>query len=202
VAVAAFARTRLLLNRGDYQGCVRRIGAALHLIADVPGATARAVRGQLHLRLAIAAARDGRRPDAETYLAEARSIVASGVPAHPYLDINCSRLNVDIHHVSVPVELNDGTTAVARAESVYVGDEDRERSRTGRYYIDLARAWVLHGDRAQAWDALNTARELTPELVRYHPSVRETIHALAETGRHDGEPPTNFGHWARISDQQ
>ena len=116
VAVAAFARTRLLLNRGDYNGCVRRIDAALHPIADLPGAAARAVRGQLHLRLALVAARDGRRPDAETHLAEADDIVASGVPARPYLDINCSRLNVDIHRVSVPVELNDATGAVARAK--------------------------------------------------------------------------------------
>ncbi|MGH3914713.1 MAG: helix-turn-helix domain-containing protein [Pseudonocardiaceae bacterium] len=188
VAAATFARTRLLLNRGDYHGCVRRIDAALHLIADLTDAPARAVRGQLHLRLAIVAARDGRRPDAEAHLAEARDIVASDVPAHPYLDINCSRLNVDIHHVSVPVELNDATTALARAKSVQVGDDDRERSRIGRYHIDLARAWVLHGDRVQARDALNTARELTPELVRYHPSARETVHALA--GHHDEERPT------------
>ncbi|MGH4024068.1 MAG: helix-turn-helix domain-containing protein [Pseudonocardiaceae bacterium] len=205
VAVAAFAQTRLLLNRGDYNRCVRQVGAVLDSIVDLPGAAARAVCGQLHLRLAIVAARDGRRLDAETHLAEAQDVVASGVPAYPYLDINCSRLNVDMHQVSVPVELNDDTTAIARAQSVQTaqaGDDDRECSRIGRYYIDLARAWILHGDRPQAWDALNTARELTPELVCYHPSAWESVYALAETGRHDGEPRTSFDCWARVSDQE
>lgn len=83
-----------------------------------------------------------------------------------------------------------------------MGDDDWQRSRIGRYYIDLTRAWVLHGDRARAWDALNTVRELTPELVRYHPSVRESIRALAEAGRRDGEPLIDFDCWAWVSDQQ
>ncbi|MGH3908212.1 MAG: hypothetical protein ACRDTE_29125 [Pseudonocardiaceae bacterium] len=38
--------------------------------------------------------------------------------------------------------------------------------RIGHHYIDLTRAWVLHGDRAKALDALTTARELTPQLAR------------------------------------
>jgi transcriptional regulator with XRE-family HTH domain len=143
VAAEAFARTRLPLNRGDYDGCVRRINAALRDISDRIDPAALAVRGQLHLRLAVVAARDGRGPDAEAHLAEARDIAASGVPDHPYPDIDCSPLNVDIHRVSVPVELGDGATAVARAESVHLGDDDRRRCRIGRYHIDLARAWTL-----------------------------------------------------------
>ncbi len=87
VAAAAFVRTDLPLTWGDYEACRRRIDGALHLIADLPGATARAVRGQLHLRQAIVAARDARGADADAHVGEARDIIASGVPAHPYLDI-------------------------------------------------------------------------------------------------------------------
>ena len=199
VAAAAFARTDLPLSWGEYDACTRRLDGALHLIADLPGAPARAVRAQLHLRLALVAARDTRAQDADAHVGEARDIVASGVPAHLYLDINASPVNVDIHHVVVPVELADGTTAVTRAASVHLGDDERERSRIGRYHIDLARAWLLHGDRAKALDALHAARRLTPQLTRYHPSVRETLHVLAEAERRDPDSLTGFAHRAGIS---
>ncbi|MGH3977612.1 MAG: hypothetical protein ACRDRZ_01205, partial [Pseudonocardiaceae bacterium] len=175
LAAADFARTDLELHRGDYDGCDQRLTRALDSLADQPGDTARAVAGQLHLRAAVVAARAGRPGDADAHLAEARDIIASGVPAHPYLDINCSQVNADVHAVAIPVELGDAATAVARAQAVRLPeDDDTECYRVGRCWIDIARAWLLHGDHAKALDALNKARDISPEQTRYHPWVRET----------------------------
>ncbi|MGH8882018.1 MAG: hypothetical protein ACRD0P_32490, partial [Stackebrandtia sp.] len=120
VAGAEFVQTHLPLHRGNYDLCARRLDGALGLIEDLPGETARAVRGQLHLRQAGVAARITRRADAEAHVAEARDIIASGVPARPYIDINCSAFNADYEYISIPLALSDGTTAVTRADSVHI----------------------------------------------------------------------------------
>ncbi len=199
LAAADIARTDLALGRGDYDACDRRLTRTLDSIADQPGDTARAVVGQLHLRSAVVAARAARAGDADAHLAEARDIIASGVPAHPYPDINCSQVNADVHAVVIPVELGDGATALARAQSAHLPtDDDTERYRVGRCWIDIARAWLLHGDHTNALAALTQARHLTPEQTRYHPWARETLHILTQADRRSTDSLTGFAHWARI----
>jgi hypothetical protein len=85
---------------------------------------------------------------------------------------------VNIHDIAVPVELADGTTAVSRAADVTLPPTIAP-SRVGHYWIDLSRAWLLHGDRRQALDSLHQARRIAPQLTRYHLQVRETVHTLA-----------------------
>ncbi len=199
VAAADVARTDLALGRGDYDACDRRLARALDSLADQAGDTARAVVGQLQLRWAVVAARAARPDDAEAHLAEARDIVASGVPAHPYPDIDCSQVNADVHAVAIPVELADSATAVARADSAHLpADDDTERYRVGRCWIDIARAWLLHGDYTTALGALHTARDIAPEQTRYHPWVRETLHIIVEAERRATDSLTGFARWADI----
>ncbi|MGH3820860.1 MAG: helix-turn-helix domain-containing protein, partial [Pseudonocardiaceae bacterium] len=104
----------------------------------------------------------------------------------------------DLHWVAVPVELSDGTTAVARAGRVQHPERD-EPCRAGRYWIDVARAWTLYGARAQALDALNRARRLAPQLTRYHPQVHETVHLLAETDRRATDSLAGFARWIGVT---
>ncbi|MGH3567856.1 MAG: hypothetical protein ACRDRH_17865 [Pseudonocardia sp.] len=58
--------------------------------------------------------------------------------------------NVDIHSVSVPVELSDATTAVARAVELHL-PPGTAPSRVGHHHIDVSRAWLLHGCRDRAF---------------------------------------------------
>ncbi len=197
-AAANFVKTWLPLHRGDYHGCDRLLERAQRAIADRSDPTALAVRGQLHLQSATVAARAARAGDADAHLAEARDIIASGVPPRPYLDIDCSAFNADTHSVAIPVELRDGTTAVARADSMHITDKYEPR-RVGDHWVHVARAWVLHGNRTKALGALNQARFVSPQQTRYHPSVRETVHIIAEQDRRVTDSLAGFARWAGIT---
>ncbi len=198
VAGATFVQTHVPFRRGDYEGCDRLIERAQHLVRDRSDPAALAVRGQLHLQSAIVAARAARGQDAEAHLVETRDIIASGVPSHPYFEIDCSALNADRHFVAIPVELADGTTAIARAASVRIADGYEPR-RVGDYWVCVARGWVLHGDRARALESLQQARAVSPQQTRYHPAVRETVHAIAESDRRVTDSLAGFARWAGIT---
>ncbi|MGW6725615.1 hypothetical protein ACWF9G_06895 [Nocardia sp. NPDC055029] len=51
--------------------------------------------------------------------------------------------------------------------------------RVGHHYIDLSRAYLLHGDRRRAFDALLSAKRISPAQTRYNPMVHETTRAIA-----------------------
>jgi transcriptional regulator with XRE-family HTH domain len=198
VAVAAFHRSDLQLQRGDYDLGMHSLDRAQQVAGEQRTPEALSVLAQLHLRQAVFSARAGRADDSDAHINEARDIVNRGVPAAPYFDVHANRINVDIHSVAMPVELCDGTTALARAETVHL-DEREEPERVGHHYIDIARAWVLHGDREPALRSLQAARRVAPLQTRYHPSVRETLHAIAAADRRSTDTLAGFARWAGIS---
>ncbi|MGH3857195.1 MAG: helix-turn-helix domain-containing protein, partial [Pseudonocardiaceae bacterium] len=194
-AAAAFRGTHMSLHQGDWRNVLRILDRGHALIEDVHSPAARAVRAQLHLRQAIAQARLAALDRADEHIDEARQLVSSDdVPARPFYNINASQANVEIHWVAVPVELSDGTTAVGRAEAVQL-PADAEPSRVGHHWIDVARAWTLHGDRTKALGALREARRITPQQTRYHPQVHETVRILAETDRRATDTLAGFARW-------
>ena len=197
-ATAAYQRGALRLFRGDYVGVLRLMERAHSQIADERSPTADSVRVQLHLRQAIAHARSGTADRADEHITAARELIARGIPANPYYDVIATATNVDLHWVAVPVELTDGTTAVGRVDQVRNPEQD-EPSRAGRYWIDVARAWTLHGGRTQALDAFNRARRIAPQLTRYHPQVHETVHLLAETDRRATDSLAGFARWIGVT---
>ncbi|MGH3853701.1 MAG: hypothetical protein ACRDR6_09395 [Pseudonocardiaceae bacterium] len=138
-ATAAYQRGALRLFRGDYVGVLRIMERAHSQIAQERSPTADSVRAQLHLRQAIAHARSGTTDRADEHITAARELVARRIPANPYYDVIATETNVTMHWVAVPVELSDGTTAVARAGQVQNPERD-EPSRAGRYWIDVSRA--------------------------------------------------------------
>lgn len=197
-AAAAFRGTHMRLHQGECASVLRVIDRGHALIEGERSPAAHAVKAQLHLRQAIAEARLGAPDRADEHISEARRLVATGVPARPYYNVNATETNVDIHWVAVSVELSDGTTAVSRAEQVRI-PAHAEPSRIGHHWIDVARAWTLHGDRTQALDALNRARHITPQMTRYHPQVHETVHLLAEADRRATDSLAGFARWAGIT---
>lgn len=197
VSVATFRRSHLQLHRGDYDLGARVVGNALDVALEERSPEGFAVASQLHLRQAIFAARAGHADDADAHINEARSIVNRGVPASPYFEVRANQSNVDIHSVAVPVEMSDGTTAVARAESIHL-DDDAGAWRLSHHYIDLSRAWMLHGDRDNALKSLLKAREISPQQTRYHPTVRETLYAIASADRRSTDSLTGFARWAGL----
>lgn len=180
-AVATFRRSQLQIRWGRFDAAAASLQRAESAIAEFTDEQAEAVRVQLELRQAIVQARRGDRNSADELVAEARARTrARQLPPHPYPNIIASALNADMHWMAVAMEAQDGTTALTRAGEVGTlpaGPTDRNRNAS--WWADLARAYLLHGDRARCLDAVRRARAESPQWVRYHPGVHEILHTVA-----------------------
>lgn len=186
-----------LMHRGAYEPAQRITDRARDGLVDQPtGDGVLSIRGYLHLRSAILAARKGDRQSSDSHLAEARHCGQHLPELADLYDTAFCSANVTIHAVAAAVELGDGTTAVGRDEPLPAGTMT---SRLGHHHVDLARAWLLHGDRDKAFASLQTARRIAPQLTRYHPQVRETLSVLAETDRRRTDSLSGFARWAGIA---
>ncbi|MEU1547208.1 helix-turn-helix domain-containing protein [Nocardia sp. NPDC005745] len=195
---AEYNRALVLLSSGAYVGGLRtieRAHTASEQLATTPDLLA--VRGALHLRGAILSARALDSDAADSHIQEARGIAAAiGADKYRNYGTGFRPSNVDIHSVAVPVELSDGTTAVARAEQIRL-PASVAPSRAGHHWIDVSRAWLLHGDKDRALAGLDQARRIAPELTRNHPQVHETVRVLANA-RRGTDQLARFAMWANI----
>ncbi|MGH3865572.1 MAG: helix-turn-helix domain-containing protein [Pseudonocardiaceae bacterium] len=188
-----------LMYRGAYETAQRIVSRAQESITDQPSSPETlSVRGAMHLRSAIIAARQHDTATSDAYLAEAREL-ASRLPVHAnFYDTAFCTPNVHIHSVAAAVEMQDGTTAVARDAS-YLLPPETMRSRIAHHNIDLGRAWLLHGDHTKALHVLNTARRTAPQQTRYHPMVAETVLTLARAERRRSDTLSSFATWLGIA---
>lgn len=195
---AEYNRALILLYSGAYAGgqkTIERAYAASEDIATSPDLLA--VRGALHLRGSILAARAADAATADSHLTEARQIaVAIGSTRFRHYGTGFRPSNVDIHSVAIPVELSDGTTAISRAADIRL-PASVAPSRAGHHFIDLSRAWLLHGDKQRALLTLQQARNVAPELTRNHSQVHETIRVLAHS-RRGTDNLAQFARWANV----
>lgn len=156
-----------------------------------------AMWGNLHLKSGLAAARAGDRAAADAHLVEARATADRiGADRDDYR-LCFGPTNVQIWSVGLAVEANDGTTAVSRAQDVKI-PAGTQVERVGHYWIDLARGFLLHGDRERAFGALREAKRVAPTMTRYHPTVHDTVRALAHADRRRTDSLRGFAAWAGI----
>ncbi len=156
----------------------------------------------MHLQNAILAARTGHRSDSDDHLDQARDL-ARFVPSvdyeqTDYYDTAFSATNVEFHAIAAAVELQDGTTAVARGADLQI-PRTIMRSRLGHHHIDMAGAWLLHGDRERSLHHLQYARRLTPQQTRYHPMAHEIVRAIARTERRRSNSVAGFARWLGVN---
>jgi hypothetical protein len=196
-AIAEWNHSLILMFDGAFSAGLRGIDRAERFLSLARESAVPAVHGALHLRAAIIAARATNSELAAEHLAAARSMATDGQDRANFYGTKFGVPNVDIHEVAVPVELADGTTAVTRAARVKLPPHTAP-SRVGHYWIDLARGWLLHGDRRRALDSLHTARRIAPQLTRYHPQVRETVQVLATQDARSTRSLPHFAAWCGI----
>lgn len=139
--------------------------------------TQRAVYGALHMRAAVAAARNQHSSRANDHLVEA-SEVARHVPDGLYAGTAFGPSSVRIHRLTLALDLDDLGTAFALAAG-WAPPETVPAERRSHYYIDVARAQHRAGRAAEALDALSVARELAPEHVRVHAQANAVTAALS-----------------------
>ncbi|WP_158848742.1 helix-turn-helix domain-containing protein [Saccharothrix deserti] len=156
-----------------------------------------AMYGMLHLKSGLAAARAGDTTTSDAHLTEARSAAKRVRLGSDHYRLAFDEDNVNIWAVGLAVERLDGTEAVKRAQGLRFS-ASTPRERIGHHWIDLARAYQLHGDRERALSVLHKARKTTPQQARYNPQVRETLLTLAAHDRRRSDSLSGFARWAGI----
>lgn len=184
----------------EWRGALTFLDGARDRIADrlrTDDEAAVAMHGILHLKSGLAAARAGDADTSDDHLSEARQAAAHVTLGSDHYRLAFDTDNVNIWSVGLAVERRDGTEAVKRADSFTLGST-APRERVGHHWIDLARAFQLHGDRDRSMAALHRARRTSPQQTRYHPQVRETVVTLAENERRRSDTLSGFARWAGI----
>ncbi|MFE9536195.1 helix-turn-helix domain-containing protein [Streptomyces sp. NPDC006691] len=145
--------------------------------------------GTLQLRAAVSAARGGRAAETEERIGHAKSAADrlssyQGPPVYDRHSVTFSPGNVQIHAISVALEMGDQTKALAINRRT--GPEvvaALPHSRQGHHHMDLARAWLWDGSRDRALGELETAERIAPQLVRNHPVARSTLRSIVYAER-------------------
>lgn len=189
--VAAWMRVWDMWATADWDDSLALSDKALHSIEDqFHAGDPLAVRawGTIHLRAAVAAARAGRALEAEDRVGQARVAAeradAGGAPLFDRHSLTFSSGNVQIHAVSVQLEMGDHGKALAlnqRADPATIAV--LPGSRRGHHHMDLARAWLWDGKRDKALKELETAEKIAPQLVRNHPIGRATLRKIVYAER-------------------
>lgn len=198
VALSDWHRSTHFMQNGLYAAGNRLLDRAIAKISErPPSPKSNGMSVQLHLRAAVMAARGGDGERADDHVREARRLVRNGCESTPYYNTDASELNVAIHWCAIPVEMYDGSESVNRASKVAIVDRTRPE-RVAHHHIDQARAWLLHENRERALTELNHARRISPQQTRMHPSVHETVRAIAEADRRATDTLAGFARWAGI----
>ncbi|MEU7764380.1 helix-turn-helix domain-containing protein [Nocardia sp. NPDC049190] len=200
IATGQFHRAALLTSGGDWSAALQFLERCRSSIEPRLGLGQRSdliAWGGLHLQSGLAASRSGKRDLANAHLTEARqSALRVGNDNDPILSFGPT--NVGIWAVALAVEGMDYAEALDRAR-VLVIPAGTPKERVGHHFIDLSRAYLVHGDRGRALDALQTARSVAPSQTRYNPMVHETVRALARAEARRGNTVHDFAVWCGVT---
>jgi transcriptional regulator with XRE-family HTH domain len=201
IAAAQFHRAAILTGAGDWNAALRYLETCRTEIEPRLSAGHWAdliAWGGLHLQSGLAAARSGRLVLADDHLTEARATAdrIGGDGRDQVLTFGPT--NVGIWSVALAVEGLDAVEALDRAAALVIpGGTPKERA--GMHWIDVSRAYLLHGNRTGALDALTTARTVAPAQTRYNPMVHETIRALARSEARRTDTVSGFAAWCGVA---
>lgn len=159
--------------------------AAPHEDSDEPAVLS--LRGSLLLLAAVIAARNNERYEALDRLAQAEQLaIQLGVDAN-HCWTAFGPTNVAIHAVSVATALGDAGEAARLFHHVDVDNlPPGLTSRRAQLHVDMAWAYTQSRRDAEATLQLLEAEHVAPQLIRYHPAIRESIRELLTRSRAGG----------------
>ncbi|KDN75401.1 DNA-binding protein [Streptomyces olindensis] len=186
VVAAERANDPLLMAAGEFRLSLVFLGArhfeqaaqvsgsaadALRPLAESGQIEAVALRGALTLQRSVAAARLNLADEAYGYLRDAREMAEQVGDGRNDYNTEFGPTNVGLHEVAVAVDLGDAGVALRAAQAVDESGLSAERQT--RFQLDVARAYAQRRQVADAVSALFRARELSPEMVRALPLVKQ-----------------------------
>ncbi|MFD7336709.1 helix-turn-helix domain-containing protein [Streptomyces violascens] len=191
-SVANWMRVWDMWATADWEDAVTLSDRALEMVQDAydrGDPLALRVWGSGQLRAAVSAARAGRREETEDRIRHAREAgkrldAYAGPQPFDRYSLNFSSGNVQIHAISVALEMHDQTTAIDLERRSKPGQIDSmPNSRRGHHHMDMARAWMWDGNREKALAQLRKAEGLAPQLIRNHPIARSTLRQIVYAER-------------------
>ena len=141
-----------------------------------PAPEALSLLGAMHLVLAVVAARENDRHGTHNHIAAARTLAAQLGEDRNDMDTEFGPTNVEIHAITVAVDLGDAGEALAAGENLDVSSLSPERQ--ARFHLDLARAHAQRRHVGDAVDQLLSAEQCSSEQIHNHELARETIRDL------------------------
>jgi transcriptional regulator with XRE-family HTH domain len=132
--------------------------------------------GMLHLRTAVAAGRHNDRSTARELLDHATDAAEQLGEDGNYWQTGFGPTNVELHRLSVALDLGDIAYVVDRAPQISA--ENMPAERTATHLIDTGRALSLVARDDEALTSFLDAEQIAPQLVRHSPVVREAVKAM------------------------
>jgi hypothetical protein len=151
-------------------------GAWLDERLDESDPAALSLCGMLHLRSAVAAGLRQDRSTADELLTRATDAGRRLGRDANYWQTGFGPTNVELHRVSIALELGDVPFVVEHGQRVPAGHMPQERRVS--LLIDVARGLSLSAQDDEALSALLEAEQDAPQLVRHNPLVREMVRAM------------------------
>ncbi|MBT2395640.1 helix-turn-helix domain-containing protein [Streptomyces sp. ISL-100] len=159
--------------------------------------------GNLHLRAAMLATRQGDADAARGELGEARRMAdrlgreVTGDMGEGLHVQSFGPTNVAIHAAAVEMELGNHAKSLQLAKQVRP-PADYFPDRLGHFWIDTARSQLWTGKPDSALASLLNARKVAPQQAKYHPAVRETISGLVHAARRTPDTLIGYASWCGV----
>lgn len=196
--MAAYVRGETFFAARAHEPGLRALEMAIDAAPAAEGSAAAAARGALHMRAAVMAGRAGQPDRAYDHLAEARTL-ADRTPEGVYSGTAFGPDSVRIHDLSHAVSLGDaGAQRALDIAREWAPPRTLGAERRSGFYIELARAQVWGGRRADAFESLRVARRIAPQHAREHPWTRESAETLLRLTRGADEDLVVFAEWAGV----
>ena len=176
-ATTTYVRSELFFGNHQFGTGRKLLEAAACNVNPADSASAAATFGTLHMRAAVLAGREFLPDVARAHLAEAQR-AAESVPESSYLGTAFGQSSVQIHRMSLSVELGDIDTALTVARNWFPGNEVPAERRS-HFYIDLARANMQANKRHDAMTAIQKAHAIAPQHTNSHPQVKDMLTRLS-----------------------
>lgn len=196
IGVAAYVRAETFFaNQHPADGLRALDAAGVPLAADGSRDTL-AIYGSLHMRAGVLAACAGLAEAGESHLSEALD-VSRHTPDAVYYGTAFGPSSVRIHQIAAAAEIGDSNAGLASANG-WQPPPAVPAERRSHYFIELARAQIWAGRRADALASLQAARRIAPQHTRYNPRVHEMALTLLRLERHPSDSLLTFARWAGI----
>lgn len=194
-AITAYVRTEVFFAAKAHDAGLIALERALDVAPTATTTSSTAARGSLHMRAAVIAARTESPDRGDEHLTEARRL-ADQVTEGIYAGTAFGPDSVRVHELSYAVSLGDrGVQRALEIAREWAPPRNLPSERRSGFYIELSRAQLWAGRRAEAFESLRLARQIAPQHTREHRWAREVTETLLRLSRSDRDGLTRFADW-------